>query len=161
MSESKNGPRIPGGKNYPPISGGYRFDPITQRHAAKAREKFSVSLANNTKWIELVASVRALDGWQPSYRWKSVMGDVGGWEREWYYHLPCDFVGIEWFDLGVYEYHYPHRQLRRTVDRTPEIVAMLDEIGFTYEVRGEVARIWGYAPMSCEDFPPRKQGYGS
>ncbi len=138
------------------------FDPITQRHAAKAREKFSVSLANNTKWIKLVAQVRALDGWQPSYRWKSVMGDVGGWECEWYFHLPFDFVGIEWFDIGVYEYHDSHYHLLppKVVDHTPEIVAMLDEIGFTYEVRGEVARIWGYSPMSEEDFPPRKQGFG-
>ena len=34
------------------------------------------------------------------------------------------------------------------------IVPELERIGFDFEVRDQVARIWGYLPRSYEDFPP-------
>ena len=49
---------------------------------------------------------------------------------------------------------------RRTVleesraEQRHEIVGKLEEIGFDFEVRGDVLRIWGYHPKSYEDFPP-------
>lgn len=122
--------------------------------ASQARRKFSAALANDTKWNELLQHVRSLDGWRPSYRSKWVNGHVSGWDVEWYYHLPFPFVGIEWFDIGLHE-HVRSKGLiaPAIIDHSEEITSVLARIGFDFEVRDDVARIWGYFPKSYEDFP--------
>ncbi|WP_157314669.1 DUF6678 family protein [Chitinibacter sp. GC72] len=121
--------------------------------AAQARQKFLGALANNTKWNELISHMRSLDGWRPSYRSKWVNGFVSGWDIEWFYHLPLPFVGVEWLDIGLHEHVYRGRLLHPAiVDHSPEILTKLKEIGFEFEARGDVVRIWGYHPKSYEDF---------
>jgi hypothetical protein len=123
--------------------------------ASQARRKFSGALANDTKWNELLTHVRGLEGWRPSYRSKWINGHVSVWDAEWNYHLPFPFVGVEWFDIGLHE-HVRTGQLiaPKIIDHSQEFVGVLERIGFDFEVKGDVARIWGYFPKSYEDFPP-------
>ncbi|WGS41937.1 hypothetical protein LFL97_19825 [Burkholderia sp. JSH-S8] len=122
-----------------------------EKVASLARRKFAGALANDTKWNELIAFVRGLNGWRPSYRSKWVNGHVTGWDVEWFYHLPFPFVGVEWFDIGLHEQASPGHEV---TDHSALVLGKLAEIGFEFEARDDVARIWGYAPKSYEDFPP-------
>ncbi|MDO4795826.1 MAG: hypothetical protein Q4A28_07820 [Brachymonas sp.] len=125
------------------------------RIAAQARRKFSAALANDTQWNELLAFVRAMPDWRPPYRSKWVNGHVSEWDSEWCYHLPCPFVGVEWFDMWLIEVkHSAYGQATVWTDHGPAIAQRLRGIGFDFEIRGDVARIWGYYPRSCEDLPP-------
>tara|TARA_R110002020_G_scaffold36546_7_gene109964 strand:- start:1368 stop:1769 length:402 start_codon:yes stop_codon:yes gene_type:complete len=101
-------------------------------------------LANSTKWNELIDSVRARTDWQPSYRSKSVEGYVSGWDVEWCYHLPFPFVGVEWFDISL--------QSTQQRQDTSWIVNLVEGIGFEFEAREGMLRIWGYGPKSYDDF---------
>ena len=123
--------------------------------AAQARRKFSGALANDTQWNQLLDYMRGREGWAPSYRSKWMNGSISEWDTECRYHLPFPFVGVEWFDIGLHQTVRCGRLLApRVIDHSAEIVGKLEEIGFDFEVRGDVLRIWGYHPKSYEDFPP-------
>lgn len=117
-----------------------------------ARRKFAGALANDTKWNELLTYMRGLEGWRPPYRTKWVSGYVSGWDAEWFYHLPFPMVGVEWLDIGLYE---RARSGQKPIDHSATILGKLAEIGFEFEAKGDVVRIWGYYPKSQEDFPPQ------
>ncbi|WP_321808574.1 DUF6678 family protein [Burkholderia sp. BCC1993] len=121
-----------------------------EKVAALARRKFTGSLANDTKWNELITFVRDLSGWRPSYRSKWVNGHVTDWDVEWFYHLPFPFVGVEWFDIGL---NAQASATHQAADQSARVLGKLAEIGFEFEARCEVVRIWGYGPKSYEDFP--------
>jgi len=112
--------------------------------------------SNNTRWDELIGYFRNQTGWRPSYRSKSVTGCISGWDVEWFYHLPFPFASVEWFDIGLYEYVSAEGRLLqpRVIDHTEEISNLVQAIGFEFDARGDVLRIWGYLPRSYEDFPP-------
>ncbi|MFL1503822.1 DUF6678 family protein [Pseudomonas sp. O64] len=114
------------------------------------------SAANNTKWNELINHFRQLEGWRPSFRSKSVTGYISGWDTEWFYHLPFPFAYVEWFDIGLRSIAPAKGMLRpdTLIDHTEEISQAVAHIGFEFEVRADVLRIWGYLPKSYEDFPP-------
>ncbi|HDV6326611.1 TPA: hypothetical protein RJR39_002685 [Burkholderia cenocepacia] len=118
---------------------------------SQVRNKFAGALANDTKWNELISFMRALDEWRPSYRSKWVNGHVSRWDVEWFYHLPFPFVGVEWMDIGL---HQSASVTHEAVDHSALVLSKLAEIGFEFEARGGVARVWGYAPKFYEDFPP-------
>jgi hypothetical protein len=114
-----------------------------------------VGAANNTKWNELISFIRGMNGWRPSYRTKVVEGQISKWDVEWFYHLPFPLICVEWLDIGLKE----ERRVGRLgkpdlVDHAQELSEVLRGIGFDFEVRGHVARIWGHLPKSMEDFPP-------
>lgn len=114
------------------------------------------SVANYTKWNELISFFREKADWRPSYRYKSVSGYISGWDVEWWCHLPFPFSGVEWFDIGLHQKVYVGRLLDdKTIDHSDWILPKLNEIGFEYEVINDVVRIWGYMPKSYEDFPPK------
>lgn len=123
-----------------------------EKIVAMARRKFSGALANDTKWNELLIFMRTLDGWRPSYRTKWVSGFISEWDVEWFYHLPFPMVGVEWLDIGLHE--LPRRG-QPPIDHSERILGALAEIGFEFEAKGDVVRIWGYCPKSYEDFPPQ------
>jgi hypothetical protein len=81
---------------------------------------------------------------------------VSAWDVEWCYHLPFPFVGVEWFDIGLWEEIAPKNglEVRTTVDHTAAIADVVRRIGFEFEVRADALRIWGYLPKSYDDFPP-------
>ncbi|MDF3934344.1 DUF6678 family protein [Pseudomonas citronellolis] len=114
------------------------------------------SASNNTKWNELINHFRQRQGWRPSYRSKSVAGNISGWDVEWFYHLPFPFESVEWFDIGLSELSPSDGRLlaQATIDHASEISEVVAQIGFEFEVLGDVLRIWGYLPKSYEDFPP-------
>ncbi|XLZ71015.1 DUF6678 family protein [Massilia sp. SR12] len=91
------------------------------------------------------------------YRSKSVTGFVSDWDVEWFYHLPFPFEFVEWFDIGLFEEGPFVGMLlpRIPIDHSREILPVLEKIGFDFEQRGDVVRIWGYLPRSYEDFPPQ------
>lgn len=123
--------------------------------ASQARRRFSGALANDTKWDELIDYVRGCAAWKPPYRSKWVNGHVSGWDTEWCWHLPFPFVGVEWFDLVLREYVRRGELLApKIIDHSGELESTLAKIGFDFEVKDGVARIWGYFPKSYEDFPP-------
>jgi len=83
------------------------------------------------------------------------MGYVSGWDTEWFYHLPFPFACVEWFDIGLQETATPKGAVASTVvDHTHEVSQAISRIGFKFEVRSDVLRIWDYLPKSYEDFPP-------
>ncbi|MFV3330934.1 DUF6678 family protein [Pseudomonas sp. NY15437] len=122
-------------------------------HAAVIARNLA-SASNNTKWNELIDHFRERQGWRPSYRFKSVTGYVSGWDVEWIYHLPFPFASVEWFDIGLSEVAPSGGRLLppTTVDHTDEISEVIARIGFEFEVRADVLRVWGYLPKSYEDF---------
>ncbi len=124
----------------------------------KAIEKRQlVGAANNTKWNELITTMRDKKEWRPSYRFKSVSGYISGWDVEWWYHLPFPFVGVEWFDIGLHQIVKTGRLIKdKVIDHSGWITSLLNKIGFEFEVTGDVVRIWGYFPKSYEDFPPQE-----
>ncbi|SHH10669.1 DUF6678 family protein [Massilia sp. CF038] len=121
--------------------------------AVAARNLGAVS--NNTRWNELINHFRSLTEWRPSYRSKSVTGHISDWDVEWFYHLPFPFASVEWFDIGLWE-PVPAKGMLlapSNIDHTVEISEIVKQIGFEFEVRGDILRIWGYVPKSYEDFP--------
>jgi hypothetical protein len=78
------------------------------------------------------------------------------WDVEWFYHLPFPFASVEWFDIGLWETAPPKGRLlaSTTIDHTEEISKVVAQVGFEFDVRADVLRIWGYLPKSYEDFPP-------
>jgi len=127
-----------------------------EKITSQARRKFSGALANDTKWNALIEYIRSLEGWVPSYRSKWISGHVSGWDTGWCYHLPFPFVGVEWFDIGLHQSIRIGRLLApQIIDHSPKIISKLEEIGFDFEVKDDIVRIWGYYPKSYEDFPPR------
>ncbi|WP_426212661.1 DUF6678 family protein [Massilia sp. TWP1-3-3] len=133
-------------------------------HDDAARKKIDAAVAarnlgcvsNNTRWDELINYFRQLSGWRPSYRSKSVSGHISEWDVEWFYHLPLPFASVEWFDIGLWEDVPAQGRLLAPsiIDHTDEVSIVVKQIGFEFEVRGDVLRIWGYMPKSYEDFPP-------
>jgi len=122
---------------------------------AQVRGKYMGALANDTKWNELITFFRSRTSWRPSYRSKWVSGHISEWDTEWHYHLPFPFVGVEWFDIGLHEHRSTGNLLSpEVVDHSDWIVERLAVIGFEFEVKGDMARIWGYSPKSYDDFPP-------
>ncbi|OPA87980.1 hypothetical protein BFW88_18465 [Pseudomonas fluorescens] len=112
--------------------------------------------ANNTKWNELITHFRQCEGWTPSYRSKSITGHISEWDVEWFYHLPFPFAYVEWFDIGLWQQAPSLGVLLPAtyIDHTDEISKVVANIGFEFEVQGDVLRIWGYLPKCYEDFPP-------
>ena len=100
-------------------------------------------LANNTKWNELISFIRDKEKWKPSYRTKSITGYVSDWDTEWYYHLPFPFISVEWFDISLSS---------NTNESTDWIIHLVEKIGFEFEVKEDILRIWGYAPKSYDYF---------
>jgi hypothetical protein len=133
-------------------------------HNAEARKKIDAAVAarnlgsvsNNTRWDELINHFRRQTGWRPSYRSRSVTGYTSAWDVEWFYHLPFPFASVEWFDIGLWEEVRAEGRLLAPskISHTDEILKVVKQIGFEFEVRGDVLRIWGYVPKSYEDFPP-------
>jgi len=114
-----------------------------------------VGASNSTKWDELISFIRGFSTWRPFYRYKSVFGGISKWDNEWSHHLPFPFVGIEWFDIGLHEHVHVGRLLpTNIIDHSESIITKLKEIGFDFEMAGDIVRIWGYLPKSYEDFPP-------
>ena len=137
--------------------------PLSGTGTAEEKEKIRAIIArrglagaaNNTKWNELITFMRQHVEWRPSYRFKWINGHISKWDVEWWHHLPFPMVGVEWFDIGL------HQEIRRgrlvkkeIIDHSPWILEKLKEIGFEYEVSGDVVRIFAYLPKSFEDFPP-------
>lgn len=122
---------------------------------AIAASRGLVGAANNTKWNELISYVRGMSGWRPSYRSKSVTVYISQWDVEWFYHLPFPFSAVQWLDIGLHERESVARLLPpKITDHSTEMIAVLRSIGFDFEVRGDVVRVWGYLPRCHEDFPP-------
>jgi hypothetical protein len=132
-------------------------DPATRKKiAAAVGARNLVRASNNTRWNELITHFRQRTGWCPSYRSKAVTGHISGWDVEWFSHLPFPFAIVEWFDIGLYEEVPAKGQLFAPtfIDHTEEISNLVRTIGFEFEVRADMLRIWGYLPKSFEDFPP-------
>ena len=101
-----------------------------------------VGLANNTKWDELINSIRSKGEWRPSHRSKWVNGYISNWDIEWFYHLPFPFIGVLWLDIS----------LKSNSESTQWIVELVKSIGFEYAINSDIIRIYGYGPKSQEAF---------
>jgi hypothetical protein len=100
-------------------------------------------LANDTKWNELVAAMRARPDWRPSYRFKCVAGPPSDWDVEWLYHLPFPLIGVEWLDISCVR---QGRSAGTLVDESPWIEAAVRRAGLDHRKVGTLIRIFGYAP---------------
>ncbi|WP_341352875.1 DUF6678 family protein [Marinobacter halodurans] len=59
-------------------------------------------------------------------------------------HYTFPFVGVEWFDISL--------QSTQKEQDTSWVVDLVKDIGFEYEVREDILRIWGYGPKSFDEF---------
>ncbi|GAB5561293.1 MAG: hypothetical protein SynsKO_29400 [Synoicihabitans sp.] len=110
-------------------------------------------LANNVKWNKLITYMRNLEGWKPSWRSKSVNGYMSEWDVEWWYHLPFPFKLVRWFDIGCHEINRTGALTDdKVIDHSEEFISMLKGIGFEYEKRNGIIRIFGYSPKDYEAF---------
>ncbi|HEY0062953.1 MAG TPA: DUF6678 family protein [Telluria sp.] len=139
-----------------PNAGTAHNDETRKKIASAVRARNLARASNNTRWDELINHFRQVEGWRPSYRSKAVTGNISDWDVEWFYHLPFPFAIVEWFDIGLWETLPAKGRLLASpvIDHTEEISKVVAAIGFEFEVRRDVLRIWGYLPKSCEDFPP-------
>jgi hypothetical protein len=107
------------------------------------KQRNLAGLANTTKWNELITTVRK-ESWRPSYRSKSISGYISEWDVEWFYHLPFPFLMVEWFDISL-----------DSIDpdiSTSWLLELVLNIGFEFEVKNDILRIWGYGPKSYDNF---------
>ncbi|MHA3050323.1 MULTISPECIES: DUF6678 family protein [Acinetobacter] len=114
------------------------------------------SIANNTKWTELISAIRN-DDWHPSYRFCWISNRfISSWDAEWHHHLPYPFAGVLWFDMSTLEHQiekpWGHKKI---IDHSTRLINLLLKIGLEHEKRGDVIRIWGYLPKDETDFPPQ------
>jgi hypothetical protein len=117
-------------------------------------ERGLAGLANDTKWDELIAAVRAHEGWRPSYRYKCVDGPPSGWDVEWFYHLPFPLISVEWLDIAFIGESRPGGRSARPVliDHSGWIEAALREAGLDYRKGKTMFRVYGYSPRSDDLF---------
>lgn len=111
-------------------------------------------LANDTKWNELIWSMRDREGWCPSYRFKCLDGPPSPWDSEWFYHLPFPFISVEWLDIGRLQRIRIHRlppQIN-VIDHSSWIEPLLRAIGLDYQTGAEMYRIFGYSPRNLDLF---------
>ncbi|WP_288380800.1 DUF6678 family protein [uncultured Massilia sp.] len=135
----------------PTASAGYNDATRKKINAIVAKRNLSRA-SNNTRWNELINHFRHSQERRPFYRFKTLDDDrISGWDSEWFYHLPFPFSTVEWFDIGLKT--KAGGRLLAPVDNTDEISRAVQNIGFEFEVRADVLRIWGYLPKSYEDFP--------
>jgi hypothetical protein len=117
-------------------------------------------LASNTKWNELIDSMREAPqtDWGPSFRFQCIDSDfISDWDCEWYHHLPFPFISVLWFELSFIEEIHQGRLIEpRKIDHSSNIARLLEAIGFDFEVGADVIRIFGYAPRARDGFTPNR-----
>lgn len=131
---------------------GEKLDAERARLKRLAIRRGLVSLANDTKWDELIAWCRRAEGYVPQYRYRCIDSDwISGWDAEWYYHLPYPFLAVAWLDLTYWQ-EIRHGQLVAVerVDHSAEIEAVLQRIGLDYCKGEQMIRVYGYAPRDEE-----------
>jgi hypothetical protein len=115
-------------------------------------ERSLVGLANDTKWNELIFSMRSREGWTPSYRCKCLDGVASDWDSEWFYHLPFPMLSVEWLDISHTQEIPIHRLPPRIeiIDHSSWISQLLKEIGLDYHTGERITRVFGYAPRNYD-----------
>lgn len=102
-------------------------------------------LANDTKWDELLSTMRSREGWVPRFRYKCIDSDtVSSWDGEWWYHVPLPMLSVSWLELTYWEQDglIPARR----IDHSDELSRLLERIGLDYSVGEQALRIFGYSP---------------
>ncbi|XAM00355.1 hypothetical protein OT109_02995 [Phycisphaeraceae bacterium D3-23] len=111
------------------------------------------SLANDTKWNQLITTMRVQKEWRPSYRYKSIDGLPSQWDVEWWYHLPFPFIYVQWFDIGCIEKKQSGTHVAAEyIDRSDWIENLLTEFGFDFKKSTDFYRIFGYYPRNMDLF---------
>ena len=67
------------------------------------------------------------------------------WDVEWFYHLPFPFKYVLWFDIGCSQ-----AKGKALINRSGDLVKLVQGIGFEWELRGDILRLFGYAPRDYE-----------
>ncbi len=123
------------------------------------------SMANNTKWDELLTVMRGIDRttWVPENRFKLIVSDhISDWDSEWQHHLPYPFMSVEWLDLTTRSYRNIERLPRRVeeANHTTWVTEVLSSIGLDFLVGRHMVRVFGYSPRDLTGFdelPPSMQ----
>lgn len=105
-------------------------------------------LANDTKWGEFIAAVRARTEWRPSYRYKCIDGPPSGWDVEWLYHLPFPLLSVEWMDIA----HLHAVREGHVIDHSGWVEHLLRTVGLDFRKGATMIRVFGYSPRSSELF---------
>lgn len=116
-----------------------------------------VSLANNTKWNELITEFRERDSSCPRFRYKTVDGFISRWDLEWCYHLPFPFKYVLWFDLNCEESKRRGNLVEDEIkSHVTDVATLVKGIGLDFEVNENIIRIFGYSPKDYELFEKKK-----
>ena len=117
--------------------------------------------ANDVKWGRLLDAMRLRDDWTLSFRYKCVNSDyISEWFGEWWHHLPLPMMSAKWLDLNCLQDSFRGYALKHgEIDHSVWILPLIDEIGFCYDVVGNIVRVHGYLPKSFEgwDDLPKNQ----
>ena len=140
-----------------PNSKSVRFETPNAREKAKRviQQRGLCGLANDTKWDELINSMRSRQGWTPKFRCKCIEFPVfDDWDGEWFYHLPFPMISVEWLDLNFLEETWTYRlpPQKMVTDHSPWIEELLQQIGFDYMKGQSMIRLFGYSPKNMDLF---------
>ncbi len=113
-------------------------------------------LANNTKWNELITTIRNSPDseWRPSFRYNCIDSEfISTWDCEWWHHLPFPFVSVRWFEVSfMEEIHRGNLISPEVKDHSEKLKSLLESIGLEFERGKEAFRIYGYSPIDHTDF---------
>ena len=118
-------------------------------------------LANDTKWNELIQSMRSDSSkdWCPGYRFNCIDSDyISDWDCEWWYHLPFPFMSVRWIEILYIEKKDGKGILLplEVVDHSDRFITLLKKIGLDFKKGTDAIRVFGYAPRDLTDFAPLK-----
>jgi hypothetical protein len=132
-----------------------KSSPSPDERAALKRviaERGLCGLANDTKWDEFIAGMRARQDWRPSDCYRCMDGPPSSWDVEWFYHLPFPLFSVEWFDVSFMQKSRRGMLVPPLVtDHSPWIEEWLQRVGLEYR-KGTMIRIFGYRPKNVEWF---------
>lgn len=99
-------------------------------------ERGLCGLANDTKWHEFIAAMRARTDWRPSYRYKCIDWSPSGRDVERFYHLLFPLLSVEWLDIAHLQEVREHRLPPRVsvADHSEWLVPLLPGVGLDHRV---------------------------
>lgn len=114
-----------------------------------------VGASNDTAWGVLLDAMRLREQWTPRYRCKCVDADASEWDAEWWHHMPFSMLSIEWLDIQlVQSLHRGQLIPKQRIDHREWVLSVLDLAKLTYEVHGDLVRVFGYLPKSLDGLEP-------
>ena len=105
-----------------------------------------VSVMNKTKWCELCEEFESLQSLNVNVRYKLIATDqLFGFSPVWWRQLFEETPFIEWLEFDPIVTEYRGRLIsHKEIDRSAEIVNVLQKHSISYSKEQSYFRVWGY-----------------